>query len=326
MINGKVRALLLLLCARLAYAHTWIEQLSNIAQNGTFYGFGYPRSFKDKGEAGFDQTANQWLLPPPAQSSIFVHPENYLCHPSQRTAAQSPAFPRLQALPGNTIAMRYAENGHATLPGGGNNLLGKPEKGGTVFVFGTQDPRSEEKLIDVLQWTRDGLGGDCRGLLLAAQDFDDQRCYQLGNGAALANERKAQTPNPTVGQSGSEHELLCETDVTLPKAARTGLPYTLYWVWQWPTAPRVDPNYPRGKDEYYTSCVDVDIVSSIESGRVDRLLAQQDPMPTAAPGFQSRSAMTSDPLALFSLADFGTKDTHQRPTPAGSQVAVCTSM
>ncbi|KAH5617479.1 hypothetical protein HBI23_256000 [Parastagonospora nodorum] len=319
MLHSKGIALLLLLCSERAHSHSWLEQLSNIAPNGTFYRFGYPRGFVDKGIAGFDQSANNWLLPPSDQPSIFVQTDHLLCHPSQRAPTQRPDFPRLQAPSGGTIALRYAENGHVTLPGGGKNLIGKPKNGGTVFVFGTQEPRSEEKLVDVLRWTRDGSGGDRRGRLLTAQDFDDGRCYQLGN-APLANGRKAQTPNPVAGQPGSEHELLCETDVKLPETVQTGVPLTLYWVWQWPTAARVDPRLPFGKDEYYVSCVDVDIVSSLQPDHVDRLLAQQDPMSVAVPGFQSRGALTSDPLALSSQSGFGPKSVQQTHSAAHAQV------
>lgn len=298
--------LLLLLFVSLSSAHSWIEQLSNIAQNGSYYRFGYPRGFVDKGSsADFNQSANVWLLPPLEQQPPFIRKDNPLCHPSQRNPQQSLGFPRLQALSGGTIAIRYAENGHATIAGGGKRLSGKPEKGGTVFVFFTQRPHSDEKLLDVLQWTRDGLGGDRRGLLLASENFDDGRCYQLGNGAALASVRKAKTPNPIVGQPNSEHELLCETDITLPKTIQPDIPCTLYWVWQWPTAPGNDPNYPRGRDEYYTSCMDVDIVKSLQPGQHDPRLAQQDPMPTAVSGFLSRTALTSEPLALYTMTNFG---------------------
>jgi hypothetical protein len=324
MLRKNTLALLLLLCSGLVYSHTWLDQLANIDPNGTLFRFGYPRSFVDKGLAGFDQNANQWLLPPSGQPSIFVGKEDLLCHPSQRTSTQSPQYPRLQALPGSMIAMRYAENGHVTLPGGGSDLLGKPEKGGTVFVFGTQEPRSDERLADVLRWTRDGLGGDRRGLLLAAQDFDDGRCYQLGNKSALANERQTQTPNPVDGQPGSEHELLCETDVTLPEAVKTGQPLSLYWVWQWPTAANVDCSYEFGKDEYYVSCADVDIVASLPSGHVNQRLVQQDPNSEAVPGFRSRGAVTRDPLALSSLSDFGLHGMRQTQSAASSRVTGCT--
>lgn len=234
------------LFAQSVLSHTWIEQLSNIAQNGSFYRFGYPRGFVDKGpDADFNQNANMWLNPP---TDTRINSSNLLCHPSQRTPTQSSGFPRLQALPGGIVAMRYAENGHATAPGGGFGLVGKPEKGGTVFVFGTRQPHAEEKLVDVLKWTRDGTGGDRRGLLLTAQNFDDGRCYQLRPELAQANIRKAKTPNPVPGQPGSEFELFCETDVHLPVEAKAGSPYTLYWVWQWPFGRRVDY---AGKDEYY---------------------------------------------------------------------------
>jgi hypothetical protein len=314
MISRIVITLFVLLFAQLVLSHSWVEQLSNIASDGSYYRFGYPRGFVDKGlDANFDQNTNMWLLPPAGQNPNLINSSNLLCHPSQRTPIQSPTFPRLQATAGGTVAMRYAENGHVTTPGGGKDLVGKPAKGGTVFVFGTQQPHTEEKIFDVLRWTRDGSGGDQRGLLLAAQNFDDERCYQLRSDVALVAVRKAQTPNPIAGQPGSEHELLCETDVKLPEDAQVGAPYTLYWVWQWPTAPRI--NY-QGNDEYYTSCADVDIVRSMQSDHNDPRLKQQDPMPTAVTGFQSRGALTLDPLALSS-AGFGSE-------PNNAQIAAAT--
>jgi hypothetical protein len=297
--------LFLLFVTEWAAAHSWIEQMSNIASNGSFLaGHGYPRGFVDKGIVNFDQSANVWLIPPPEQQPTFANEANLLCHPSQRAQLQSPNYPRLRTTPGGMVAMRYAENGHVTIPGGGSGLLGKPEKGGTVFVFGTSQPRREEALLEVLRWTRDGLGGDRNGRLLTSQDFDDGRCYQLGNGAALASWRKAQIPNPVAGQPGTEHEVLCETDVKLPDDIEVGKPYTLYWVWQWPNAPGKDMNFPGGKDEYYTSCADVDVMRVIMPTPPDHTLIQQDPMPTAVSNFKSRSARTADPLALYSNPAF----------------------
>lgn len=304
MLSCTVMKFFMLLFAPIVLSHSWVEQLSNIASDGSYTRYGYPRGFVDKGrDSNFDQSTNMWLLPPSGQIPNVINSSNLLCHPSQRTPIQAPGFPRLQALAGGMVAMRYAENGHVTIPGGGKGLVGKPAKGGTVFVFGTRHPHAEEKIFDVLRWTRDGSGGDQRGLLLTAQNFDDGRCYQLKDEVALASVRKAQTPNPVVGQPGSEHELLCETDVQLPEDAHVGSPYTLYWVWQWPTTSRTDY---QGNDEYYTSCVDVDMVLSTQSYYADPLLGQQDPMPTAVPDFRARSALTLDPLALSS-AGFGSK-------------------
>ena len=50
-------------------------------------------------------------------------------------------------------------------------------------------------------------------------------------------------------------------DVALPTDAPQGKPYTLYWVWNWPTAPGT-PGVPNGKEEIYTSCMDIDITGS----------------------------------------------------------------
>jgi hypothetical protein len=290
----------------IAFAHSWIEQLSNIAPNSSYFGeHGYPRSFVDKGMLGFDQNANLWLIPPLEQQPPFIRSTDLLCHPSQRTNRSSSTFPRLKTTPGSIFAMRYADNGHATIPGGGKGLPGKPDQGGTVFVFGTSQPRGDETLSNVLKWTPNGLGGDRRGIRLAAQNFDDGRCYQLGNGAELANLRREKFPNPIAGQLGTEHEILCETDVRLPDSVEVDQPYTLYWVWQWATAPEKDPNFPNGRDEYYVSCVDIDIVREVFPVQASHFLLQQDPIPTALSNFRSRTALTTDPLALYSNSRFG---------------------
>ncbi|KAG9193933.1 hypothetical protein G6011_03968 [Alternaria panax] len=224
----QTRVTLLMLTANWANAHSWVEQLANIASNGSYVSsFGYPRGFADKTVgSSFDQEANKWLLP---RDADFINETDLLCHPSQRVPNQAGGFSRLQTSPGSVIAMRYAENGHVTLPGGGEGLVGKPEKGGTVFVFSTEQPRPNETLQNVIHWTRDGKGGDRGGRLLTAQNFNDDRCYQLRtNVTALGKARRSKTPNPKPRQPGSEHELLCETDVKLPEDVAPSQPYTLY--------------------------------------------------------------------------------------------------
>jgi hypothetical protein len=315
MFHNLIPVVIPLTLIRLAAAHTWIEQLTNIAPNGTYVaGYGYARSFVDR-LPSFDQEANKWLIP---QQRSFVDPTDLLCHPYQRTAAQSPMYPRLQASPESVVAMRYAENGHVTIPGGGRGLRGKPDLGGTVFVFGTQDPHQDETLLNVLAWTYDGAGGDKRGLLLAAQNFDDGRCYQLGNDAPLSYMREKLTPNPVADQPGSQHELLCETDVRLPSDVEVGKPYTLYWVWQWPTLRTENPPCEMDaascpKDEYYTSCVDVDVVLEVQSKQGENPSSFKDPMPTAVQDFLSRTALIQNPLALYSNPDFNTSITGTAP-------------
>ncbi|KAJ6267349.1 hypothetical protein PSV08DRAFT_355243 [Bipolaris maydis] len=303
----RVVATILLLAAKSANAHSFVEQLTNIASDGSYVScFGYPRAFVDKSaDAKFDQEANKWLLPP-AGGPPFINETHLLCHPSQQVPNQAGSFSRLQTRPGSMIALRYAENGHVTMPGGGLNLVGKPKKGGTVFVFGTKQPRPGETLQNVMHWTRDGKGGDQSGRLLTAQNFDDDRCYQLSDDSiVLGKARRLQTPNPIPGQPGSDHELFCETNVRLPGDITVGQPYTLYWVWQWPTAPQQEREPLHGKDEYYTSCIDVDVVVDLPLDQCGAGLKDQDPMTAAVPNFKSRTALTIDPLALSSQADFG---------------------
>src|SRR5205814_1767912 len=105
------------------------------------------------------------------------------------TTNQTEDFPRLAVLPGSYIAMKYLENGHITKP-----ETNKTAGGGTVFVFGTNQPRDAELLLDVLEWTSDGRGGDGRGRLLTARNFDDGRCYQI-NSESISIARQQKFPN-----------------------------------------------------------------------------------------------------------------------------------
>jgi hypothetical protein len=187
--------------------------------------------------------------------------------------------------------MKYLENGHVTLT---NNTPGKPPGGGTVFVFGTNHPSDNELLTDVLQWTINGAGGDGRGRLLAAQNFDDGRCYQINSNSTSAA-RQQEFPDPVPGQPGSVHEQWCETDVVIPSDIAVGSTFTIYWVWQWPTAAGT-PGVPEDKDEYYTTCSDIDIVPGPLQSGVPNPLPQQDPQIAAVPYYQSRTAYKPSPL------------------------------
>lgn len=293
---------LLAILAVLAFApsvlgHSWIEQLRNINDKGQYVGeYGYPRGMCGRGEPCDPNVAMNWRLP---TDGVFIDDKTPLCKPSQTKPVQSKdKYPRLQAIPGGGVAMRYAENGHVTIPQPGPNI-GKPKMGGTVFVYGTTDPKEDETLLTVLKWSQDGQGGDKRGKLLGMNNFDDGRCYQVNNSPIHAERQKA-TPNYKMGQtSGNDDtELWCETDVKVPDTAQVGKPYTMYWVWQWNTIAGVDPGLPIGKDEYYTTCLDVDIASpNVAMAAVaDEKLAmpQQDAMSVAVSGWASRTAIITD--------------------------------
>lgn len=287
-----------------AQGHTWIEQLRNVNDKGQYVGeYGYPRGMVAKTDPGFNGFSMNYEIPAgtgPPGDNVFIRNDTILCHKDQRQQKQSSnKYPRLQAVPGGFIAMRYMENGHVTKP---ENQKGKPEHAGTVFVYGTTQPKEDEKLVDVLHWTQDGKGGDGRGTLIATNNYDDGRCYET-NETPEYQQRAKKVPNYAMGQGDDgpgTMPLFCETNVQLPKTADLGKPYTMYWVWQWNTAPGIDPTYTKGKDEYYTTCIDVDVASADVALAADAepkfALGQQDAMAKAVPDFASRTAAMTDPL------------------------------
>jgi len=71
----------------------------------------------------------------------------------------------------------------------------------------------------------------------------------------------------------------------IPVDIPIGSTYSIYWVWDWPTIPGVD--VAEGKDEYYTTCSDIDIVINPAAGPRNPLL-QQDLQTAAVVDFKSR--------------------------------------
>lgn len=311
--------------------HSWIAQMRTIDKQGQYVGeYGYPRNFVATTDPGYNgELSMVFLSPPLPQQPPFINAENPLCHSNQTKAVQSSdKYPRLQASPGSWMALRYAENGHTSNPSPLNGHtpgtldLGRRENGGTVFVFGTTEPIEDEKIANVIQWTKDGKGGDKRGVLLAANDFDDGRCYQV-NDSPITKERMAATKNYAAGQTDGpgNFELMCETNVRLPNDAVAGKPYTLYWVWQWGMDPfkgnpNGNPTFQNGKDEYYTTCMDVDVVDTIKLDTSAKFaLAQQDSMDVAVKNFKSRKAIIKNPLKGEVSDDFKL-DPSQSGTPS----------
>ena len=271
-------------------AHSWNEQLTVIA-NGMFTGEnGYSRGYVARDSPGFQDTMMAYLLPPLESGRTRIDSTDLLCAPTQRTRNQTENYPRLQALPGSYIALKYLENGHVTLP---QNQPGKPPGAGTVYVFGTGQPDHNEVLSEVLQWNPRGTGGDRRGKLLTIQDFDDKRCYQINDGN-ISVSRQNEFPNPIPGIPGSVHEQWCETDIIIPTDILADSTYTIYWIWQWPTTPGV-PGLPNGKDEYYTTCSDLDIITGPIQKQTQNPLPDQDPQNAAVTNYRSRAASKAYP-------------------------------
>lgn len=188
-----------------------------------------------------------------------------MCKASQTITNQTSGFPRLQTSPGDKIALGYQENGHVT-----EFFIqaGKPSNRGTVYIYATTAPKDTEIFNSIHKvWTTDGKGGDKRGILLAAQNFDDGQCYQT-NPSKLSVERQAKFP-VAVGNGLMGPNLWCQNNVMIPLNAPVNKPYTLYWVWDWPTAAGADGPGTPGKNETYTTCMDVDMVASSSNKALD---------------------------------------------------------
>ncbi|KAL9601807.1 MAG: hypothetical protein Q9219_002297 [cf. Caloplaca sp. 3 TL-2023] len=238
-----------------ANAHSWIEDMNVIAQNGTFVGEpGYPRSFAKRGPGVDPDKAMVHLLPPngraPANKILDSDP---MCMPSQQQPKQADGSPMLKAAPGDMVALRYQENGHVTLP---ENQKGKASNRGTIYIYGTTNPSPDDKFLSIHKvWNPEGTGGDKRGKLLATESFDDGQCYQM-NGGQISTQRQAQfkhEADPLMGK-----DLWCQNNFKIPKDAPSGKPYTVYWVWDWDTAPGT-AGQPEGHLEKYTTCMDISL-------------------------------------------------------------------
>ncbi|KAL8766524.1 MAG: hypothetical protein Q9209_006740 [Squamulea sp. 1 TL-2023] len=238
-----------------AHAHSWVEDINVIAPNGTFVGEpGYPRANAKRGPGVNPDKAMVHLLPPNGgPSGNKISDSDPMCMPSQQQPKQSDGSPMLKAAAGDMIALRYQENGHVSLP---ENQPGKAPNRGTIYIYGTTDPKPDEKFLSVHKvWNADGTGGDKRGKLLTTQPYDDGQCYQI-NGGKISTQRQGEfkhEADPLMGQ-----DVWCQNNFKIPQDAPSGKPYTVYWVWDWDTAPGT-AGLPQGLAEKYTTCMDISI-------------------------------------------------------------------
>lgn len=275
----------------LTSAHTWIEQMMVVAPNGTMVGNpGYARGNVLRTDPGFSDPTMVNLIPPNGRTINTILNTDLMCKSTQTTESQTNGSPRLQAAPGANIALRYQENGHVTLP---QNQPGKPDNRGTVYVYGTTQPSPTDTLLGIHRvWTADGSGGDGRGVLLSTQNFDDGQCYQVNSGA-ISTQRQAEFTHTATPLMGAD--LWCQQDIALPADA-SGT-YTLYWVWDWPTLPGT-AGFPDGKQEIYTTCMDVDVQGS--SGSQSQVTANSfvQGQSLNAAGISSELADVTNPTAV----------------------------
>lgn len=221
-------------------AHSWIEYALRIAPNGTMVGErGFPRGHIDR-DNGFNDKVPQQLLPASGQSAYSG--EEIL---NKFPFEANPKHPLLQASPGEHVAIIHLENGHVSLP---QNQPKKPHNRGTIFFYGTAQPKPQEKLFDVhLRWNKDGTGGDKRGVLLGTKNYDDGQCFQP-NAGGITSERASKFSSDG---ADTKKELPCQSDIKLPDDLKPGSVYTIYWYWDWPDLNAEKINMDKTKDGSY---------------------------------------------------------------------------
>ncbi|KAL9579685.1 MAG: hypothetical protein Q9212_004968 [Teloschistes hypoglaucus] len=293
-----------------ASAHSWIEEVSVIASNGTMIGQpGYPRAFAKRVAGVNPDKAMVHLLPPngrPEGNKILD--SDPICIESQQQPKQSDGSPALTAAAGDMVSVRYQENGHVTMP---ENQPGKPPNRGTIYIYGTTQPRPDDKFLAIHKvWNADGTGGDKRGKLLATENYDDGQCYQI-NPSPISTQRQAQFKHKADQLMGQD--LWCQNNFKIPKDAPSGKPYTIYWVWDWDTA-KGSPTEPAGKLEKYTTCIDINVSRgpSANTGAV-KFVEGQDLNFAAIPQYVNKLA-TSDTIFLPGTAN--SREAVGSPPPA----------
>ncbi|EFY98003.1 hypothetical protein MAA_06112 [Metarhizium robertsii ARSEF 23] len=233
-------------------SHSWVERLMVIADNGTMVGKpGYIRGTISRLDPTFNDFQMQHLL----STSPEKRDRDNICKSTQTFRNYSAEFPALKAPPGGFVALQYQENGHVTLP----ELTPEKRSSGFVYIYGTSNPLDNDTLSSIHGvWNEQGTGGDGRGILLAVREFDDGRCYQINDGH-ISKERQMLYHKIAMDPQGAD--LWCQNDVELPYNISSSW-FTLYWVWDWPSSPSTV--LPEGKQEIYTSCLDIQVIEGLQ--------------------------------------------------------------
>ncbi|KAI5310868.1 hypothetical protein KEM55_005990 [Ascosphaera atra] len=258
-----------------ASAHSWIELVTNISPNGTCTGKGYPRGYVSRQEATeLGMTYDVQAMYAPSIQNNSLNAKDPICKPAQQTSNvtsyKGQTFNPIKAQSGSWVSLFYEDNGHVTYPW---NQKGKQPGGGHVYIYGKKGGGDVSKLTFESIWDpekhdfKDPGDNDSSGLkLLATRNFDDGYCHQGGgpvkdsNISAYRNQiYKINEQDPLMGVN-----LWCQSNVKLPQDASDK--YTMFWIWNWRTQAHIDPALPDGKDEIYTTCLDVDISGGDDNG------------------------------------------------------------
>lgn len=193
----------------------------------------------------FNDLAMQNLIPPNGRDDVILNTDR-ICKSTQQEINQTAFSLMLHAPPASKVLLRYQENGHVTLHE--RDFMAEKPCSGVIWVYGTAASAPEDTLMVIYgRWTRDGTGGDQRGLLLAQSKFDDGACYQIND--SKESKRRRSLPQ-RLHTEGEGNNLWCGIEIILPADLDTGTTYTIYWVWSWPT---LLSDSLRWKQEIYTT-------------------------------------------------------------------------
>ncbi len=252
--------------------HSWVEQIF-LVEDVAFQNSDYLRgnddsqaSLSDVYSANYsvviwisseflhNDTIMTYLLSPNGRSEdIEIIFSDRICMPSQQFSYQSQGSSRLKMRAGKKVVLRYQENEHVTLP---HAIPGKTTSE-TVFVYDIKKSRSTDTLLNIHKvWNKDETTGDARGRLLAEFDFDDEECYESNFLSSIYQLRQK------IFEANSEQKSnrWCRNRVQVPKKTTERL-YTLYWVWDWPSSLDIPNGSMRRKNEIYTTCLDLHVVT-----------------------------------------------------------------
>ncbi len=252
--------------------HSWVEQISLVEdvvfQNSDYsrdnddlqaslsdvYSANYSVVIRTSPEFLHNDTIMTYLLSSNERSgNIEIIFSDRICMLSQQFSYQSQGSSRLKVKAGKKVVLRYQENEHITLP---HETPGKVTSE-TVFVYGIKESRSTDTLLNIHKvWNKDETAGDARERLLAEVDFDDEECYGSNFLSPIYQLRQKLFE----ANSGQGPNRWCRNRVQVPEDTTEGV-YTLYWVWDWPSSLDTPDGSMRWKDEIYTTCVDLHVIT-----------------------------------------------------------------
>ncbi len=252
--------------------HSWVEQIF-LVEDVAFQNSDYLRdnddsqaSLSDVYSANYsvviwisseflhNDTIMTYLLSSNGRSEdIEIIFSDRICMLSQQFSYQSQDSSRLKMRADKKVVLRYQENEHVTL----SHAIFDKTTSETVFMYDIKKSRSTDTLLNIHKvWNKNETTSDARERLLAEFDFDDEECYESNFLSSIYQLRQK------IFEANSEQKSnrWCQNRVQVSKKTTERL-YTLYWVWDWSSSLDIPNDSMRRKNEIYTTCLDLHVVT-----------------------------------------------------------------